>query len=287
MSNPTLVKKASGITEPFSQQKLESSLKRAGADEEIVENILRDLKPWLYNGVTTRKIYKMAFGLLTRQKPGMAARYSLKRAIMELGPTGFPFEHFIGQLFSQWGFKAEVGQIIQGRFVKHEVDVVATGIKKQIFVECKYYNVQGKFADVKVSLYIHSRFEDIIAIRKDIPEYRDFLLQGWIVTNTRFTTDAMDYGRGAGLHLVSWDYPNGQSLKDLIEKDSLFPITVLSRLNQTQKQKLLGKGIVLCRQIAIDPELLKGLDLDSKKREEVLMEVGDLVYKRPIQMSRQ
>lgn len=282
MGKPTLVKKASGILEPFSQQKLENSLRRAGADEEVIESILTDLKPWLYNGVSTRKIYKMAFGLLTRQKTGIAARYSLKRAIMEFGPTGFPFEQFIGQLFKQWGYKAEVGQIIQGKFVKHEVDVIATGVKKQIFVECKYYNMQGKFADVKVSLYIHSRFEDIIAIRKDLPEYRDFLLQGWIVTNTRFTTDAMDYGIGAGLHLVSWDYPKGQSLKDLIEKDSLFPITALTRLNQEQKQKLLGKGIVLCKQIAFDPDILEGLGLDSNKREEVILEVGGMVFKSPI-----
>ena len=276
MDKLPLVKKASGEREPFSNVKLENSLKRAGADEKIISNILSEVKPWLYEGVSTKKIYKKAFRLLTRQKSGMAARYSLKRAIMELGPSGYPFEHFMGQLFAQLGFKTEVGQLIQGKCVKHEVDVLVTGNKIQYFVECKFYNNQGKYADVKVPLYIHSRFEDLVGMRKDLPEYRDFTFQGWLVTNTRFTNDAMDYGNCAGLHLLSWDHPKGRSLKEIIEQEGLFPITVLTLLNKDQKQELFDRGVVLCRQISKDPHLLDRLELTSTKREDVLGEVINL-----------
>ena len=197
---------------------------------------------------------------------------------MELGPTGFPFEHFIASLLEQMGFTTEVGQILQGKCVQHEVDVIEEGNKIQYFVECKFYNSQGKYADVKVPLYIRSRFEDIVFIRKDLPVYRDYTFHGWLVTNTRFTSDAMDYGRCAGLHLVSWDYPRGQSLKDMIEKEKLFPITVLTTLTKDQKQKLFGDGIVLCRHISENPKLLEKLDFKENKRQKVIEELEELGF---------
>ena len=276
-NNQTLIRKASGEKEPFSQQKLESSLKRAGADDMAISAIISEIKPWLYNGVSTKKIYKKAFKLLTSQKRGLAARYSLKKAIMELGPTGYPFEHFVGQLLQHLGFKTEVGQLLEGKCVKHEVDVVATGDKVQYFVECKYYNSQGKYADVKVPLYIRSRFDDIVEKRRNVPEYKDFTFHGWLITNTRFTTDAMNYGKCAGLQLISWDYPGGQSLKDIIEREGLFPVTVLTMLNKEQKQVLLDKGIVLCSQIYKQNGILNKLGLSENKKKKIIEEVNDLI----------
>ena len=276
-NNQTLIRKASGEKEPFSQQKLESSLKRAGADDMAISAIISEIKPWLYNGVSTKKIYKKAFKLLTSQKRGLAARYSLKKAIMELGPTGYPFEHFVGQLLQHLGFKTEVGQLLEGKCVKHEVDVVATGDKVQYFVECKYYNSQGKYADVKVPLYIRSRFDDIVEKRRNVAEYKDFTFHGWIITNTRFTTDAMNYGKCAGLQLISWDYPGGQSLKDIIEREGLFPVTVLTMLNKEQKQVLLDKGIVLCSQIYKQNGILNKLGLSENKKKKIIEEVNDLI----------
>jgi len=276
MGKTSLVKKASGEKEPFSRQKLENSLSRAGADKQVISDILSEVKPWLYDGISTKKIYKKAFDLLAKHRKGMAARYSLKRAIMDLGPTGYPFEHFVGQLIAELGFKTEIGQILNGKCVKHEVDVVATADNRQYFVECKFYNSQGKYADVKVPLYIHSRFEDIVEMKKRLPEYADFSFQGWLVTNTRFTTDAMDYGKCAGLHLVSWDYPRGHSLKDMVEQKGLFPVTVLTFLNKEQKKNLLDGGIVLCRQILNNPLLLDKIGLKGNKKEKALKELNDL-----------
>lgn len=277
MGNLTLVRKASGEQEPFSRKKLESSLERAGADKIAIYDIVSEVEPWLYKGISTRKIYKKAFKLLRGRGKGMAARYSLKKAIMELGPTGYPFEHFMGELLRPLGIKSEVGQLLQGKCVKHEVDVVVTGKDRQYFVECKYYNSQGKYADVKVPLYIRSRFEDIVEMRKNLPEYAGFTFHGWLVTNTRFTSDAMDYGKCAGLHLMSWDYPKGHSLKDLIEQNRLFPITVITLLTNDQKKILLNSGIVLCSQIKADIRVLEILNLSENKRKKIMLELEELL----------
>ncbi len=276
MNQTITVKKATGEKEPFSLEKLENSLKRVGADKESVSKITNEINNWIYEGISTKKIYRQAFRLLKKNKTGMAARYKLKKAIMELGPTGYPFEHFVGQLISHHGYEVEIGKIIQGQCVQHEVDVVATGNNKQFFVECKFYNSQGKQANVRVPLYIRSRVDDIIRKRESLPEFSKLSFKGWVVTNTRFTSEALEYGKCAGLHMLSWDYPKGHSLKDMIEKERFFPVTALTALNQLQKQVLLDEGIVLCRQICNTPEVVNKLDISNAKKKDLLEEVNKL-----------
>lgn len=276
MNNPPLVQKASGEKEPFSQEKLENSMKRAGASDDVIASVIEIITPWLHEGVTTKEIYKKAFALLKQGKRSTAARYSLKKAIMELGPTGYPFEQFIGKLLETGGYKTEVGLLVKGHCVQHEVDVLATQNNKQCFIECKYYNSQGKFGNVKVPLYIHSRFKDIVSQRNTLDEFKGYSFEGWCVTNTRFTTDAIDYGNCAGLRMISWDHPRGNSLKDLIEKDKVFPITAITLLNKQQKGIFMEEGIVICRQLIENPELLEKLGVNDSKKKNILNEAKDL-----------
>ncbi len=276
MSNYPLIKKASGELQPFSSSKLENSLRRAGAENELIQEIVKDIQSWLTEGMTTRNIYARAFMLLRRKKRSLAARYSLKNAIMQLGPTGFPFEQFIGQVFKQQGFDVLVGQEINGKCVTHEVDVIATANGTQRLVECKYYNSQDKFASVQVPLYIRSRVDDIIKMRKSMPEFKDLSFEGWIVTNTRFTSDALSFGTCSGLNLLSWNHPQENGLKDLIEQFGVFPITTLTLLTKAEKQILIDKDIVHCRQLLQHPEILNSLDLKDDKRRKIMEEVSDL-----------
>jgi hypothetical protein len=276
MGKAVLVKKASGESEPFNHEKFEASLRRSGASEELLSSVSVDIQKWLNEGVTTKQIYSKAFGLLRAKRRSIAARYSLKKALMELGPTGYPFEHFVGQIFEQQGFEVQVGQIIQGHCVQHEVDVVATSNKKQHFVECKYYNTQEKTANVQVSLYVRSRVDDIIRKRSILPEFNNFSFHGWVVTNTRFTPDAMEFGKCSGLNLMSWDYPQSHSLKDIIEKYRFFPITALTELNKKEKQLLMDRGVVLCRQILQNPKVLDPIGFTKAKYTKILEEVADL-----------
>ncbi|MDR2927699.1 MAG: restriction endonuclease [Cytophagaceae bacterium] len=268
------VTKASGEKEPFSKEKLETSLRKAGANKKIIDEIVSDIESRFQNDVSTKSIYLRAFMLLRRKQRILAARYSLKKAIMQMGPTGHPFEYLVGQIFKHWGYDVEVASTIEGKCVSHEVDVIFTGKKEQGFVECKYYNSGGKFANVQVPLYIRSRVNDIIDKRKPMPQYKNFTFHGWVATNTRFTGDAESFGVCSGLNLISWDYPKGNSLKENIEKYNLFPITVLTELSVSAKRQLLARGIVLCHQLLNKPEvLLKIMDLNEKKRELVMQEI--------------
>ncbi|WP_081210134.1 ATP cone domain-containing protein [Salegentibacter sediminis] len=268
--------KASGEKALFSEEKVAASLGRAGASQEVIDKILSRLRQELYQGISTKEIYNRAFRLLKNKDHLLASRYKLKNAIYELGPTGFPFEKFVGAVLKYSGYDVEVGDIFQGACVTHEVDVIATREKETFLMECKFHSMPGKSCDVKVPLYIHSRFRDIENFNKDKKNNPFFFSEGWVVTNTKFTKDATRYAKCVDLKLLSWDYPKGSSLKDRIDKTGLYPITVSVLLNKREKQFLLSRDVVLCRELVNDDFYLDHLGISSTRKKHILEEMRSL-----------
>ncbi|WKK64626.1 ATP cone domain-containing protein [Lutimonas zeaxanthinifaciens] len=276
MKEPIKVQKFSGDLVDFDESKLIRSLKNARADDELANTIVRQIEKDLFDGMTTKAIYDKAFRLLKKKRRPSAARYKLKRAIMELGPSGFPFEHYIGHIFKHDGYSTDVGIVMEGNCISHEVDVLACKEEKCYIIECKYHNSQGKRNDVKVPLYIHSRFNDLKS-RMEQDKTNGFTkFQGWIFTNTRFTSDAIKYAKCSGLQLVSWDYPKNKSLKYRINKSRLFPITSLTSLTKREKQYFLEQGIVLCKEIYEAPELLRKNGFSKTRIRKIHEDIIDL-----------
>lgn len=276
MTHNIKVMKFSGDLEKYSRQKLVHSLERSGASMDVIGEVVREVEAKLFNGISSKMIYDLSFSLLRKKQLGIAARYKLKKAMMELGPTGYPFEYFVGEIFRLRGFDVKVGQVLQGHCVTHEVDVVATKGNEQYFIECKYYMKTGKNANVQVPLYIRSRVDDLIRKRSLEPEYAGYTFQGGIVTNTRFTSDAISFGECTGLHLMSWDYPAGSSLKEFIDEEHIFPITVLTKITHSDKQKLMEKGIVICRQLLEQKNAFESIGMDIHKQQLAIREIRSL-----------
>lgn len=277
MSNYPIIEKASGEKEAFKPEKLRNSLRKANTPDELIEEIVAEILSQVIPGMSTQEIYQKAFHLLRKRRSSNAARYSLKKAIMELGPTGYPFEQFIGQVMAHQGFQTEVGQVLQGNCVTHEMDVIATQNHTQHLVECKFYNSPGKYASVQVPLYVRSRVNDIIAFREKLPEYKETQFFGGVVTNTRFTDDALQYGLCASLNMLSWDFPYQKSLKDLIEEYNLFPVTALTNLSAQQKRQLMEMDIVLCKQLNQQLQKLDEIGVESSKKNKIAEELEGLI----------
>ncbi len=278
----TLVKKSSGEIVPFSSDKLKKSLQHSGANEETINTIINKIEKILYEGISTKNIYRNAFNLLKTLSKPFAAKYKLKQAIMELGPSGFPFEKYYAEILKYQGFKTSVGEFVKGKCVIHEVDIVAIKTDKYCMIECKYHNTPGINSDVKIPLYIHSRFKDIENEWLKLPEHKNKVHQGWVVTNTKFTSDAIQYGNCMGLNLISWDYPILAGLREQIDQSGLYPITCLLSITQSEKQMLLENKIVLCKEINNNPELLSLAKINSKRRSSILNEVNSLCKKDTI-----
>ena len=248
------VTKASGNIELFSVVKLKSSLARAKATTDEINAVIETLLPTLYQGISTQKIYGEAFRLLKQHSKHHAARYYLKRGIMELGPSGFPFEIFISELFKHKGYSVQVGKILQGQCVTHEVDLIAEKENEIHLMECKYKNQAGIAVDVKTPLYINSRFEDVLANK--LLRYKQRAFTGWVITNSKFTSDAIAYGSCKGMRLLGWDYPVNNSLKDWIERSGLYPLTCLTSLKRSEMEWLLSKSFVLVKDVYHNQQLL-------------------------------
>ncbi len=272
------ITKASGQKVSFSEQKLRASLERSGATESQIDSVVGEVDDFLYDGINTKKIYRKAYEVLRKRSKGNAARYKLKKAIMELGPSGYPFEKFIGAILDQQGFQTRVGVTVPGRCVQHEIDVLADKNGKLVMVECKFHNRPGVKCDVKVPLYIHSRFRDVTMGRTENAETRYSEYEGWIVTNTRFTDDAIRYGTCSGLVMIGWDYPASGSLKERISLTGLHPVTCLSTLNNKEKKLLLGHGVVLCRNIEYNVNLLRGEGVPEGRITKVIDECNELMH---------
>lgn len=272
------VKKYSGDLVEFDEDKLRNSLRNAKGNENLIDEIIQKIRGELYDGITTKQIYSSAFKMLKSQRNASASRYKMKNAIMELGPSGYPFEKYIGAILDRQGFRTQVGVFVEGHCVTHEVDVVATNTVKQYMVECKYHNTQGRVNDVKVPLYIQSRFQDINTSHKNNNGHDAIFQQGWIFTNTRFSSDAIQYAECIGLKLVSWDYPKNGNLKQLINEARLFPITVLISLTKHEKMSLLERNIVLCKEIFDNPEILTEVGIPKAKHKRILENLEDLCH---------
>ncbi len=268
--------KTSGERARFSVEKLRRSLERSGADKKSIDQIIDVVRDELYQGISTREIYNRAFAMLRESKPIVASKYKLKKAIYELGPTGFPFERFISAMLAYSGFDTIVGQVMQGKCVAHEIDVVARKDGRHIMAECKFHGDEGIKCNVKIPLYIRSRYSDIIDYFEGMNDIATKPNEGWVVTNTRFTKDALDYGSCSGLYLLSWDYPEGNSLRERIDRLGLYPVTVSTLLSQREKQFLLSRDVVLCRELINDTFYLDHLEISPKRKSRILKEINQL-----------
>lgn len=271
-----LITKASGEIVPFNVERLRHSLKRARAKPEAIEEVVKAVSASLYPGMTTKEIYRKAFSLLQKGADSTAARYKLKNAIMELGPAGFAFEKFVAALLQKEGYRTHTGEIVEGVCVKHEVDVIAERNNTRCMIECKFHGNQGKFSDVKVPLYIRSRFVDVAQSWEKNPTLEGKHFEGWVVTNTRFTSDAEQYGQCVGLTLLSWDWPLDEGLKDRIDRTGLHPITCLTTITRAEKKALLGKDVVLCADMCHAPKVLNSLGVSKNRINRILNEAQEL-----------
>nr|MDK2851018.1 hypothetical protein [Candidatus Cloacimonadota bacterium] len=275
-NNQIRIKKASGDLEVFDPQKLKASLKNAGAQEDAISEIVNDIEEWVYDGVSTHKLYSRAYSLLNRISKSGAMLYKLKKAIIELGPSGYPFERFIGEIFRHRGYEVEVGKIVQGASVSHEMDVLALRDNVQILAECKFSVKQGHSVSIQVPLYVNSRVQDIAEKWREDERYRDIQFEAWVVTNSRFSPDSIQYSNKKGIRLMGWDYPGEEALKRVIEKEKIYPITILSKLNKSEKRDLINASVVTCGQLLDEIDILAKIGVPISKRRQVQKELETL-----------
>jgi hypothetical protein len=259
------VVKASGETEKFDPEKIRRTCLKAGASEELADKVIHQVTKRAYDGISTKEILHITLTLLGKEKPHVAARYDLKGSILRLGPAGFAFEHLVGEILKEYNYSTKVHSIINGACVSHEIDVIATKEDKNYMIECKYHNLPGIYTGLRVALYTYARFMDLEDGSKQglCKEFE----QPWLVCNTKFSEDTIQYAKCKGLKLIGWSYPLDASLERMIEDKKLYPITMLRKLDRDSQEKLASVGMILILDLIRTPikELNKLTDISLKK----------------------
>tara|TARA_R110002072_G_scaffold534_6_gene4056 strand:- start:229853 stop:230683 length:831 start_codon:yes stop_codon:yes gene_type:complete len=273
--NEFYVKKSNGTLQPFSVEKLESSLKFTGADDETISLILKEVEAIAHDGISTDSIYNLAFEKLRQISRPISAYYGTKRSLLELGPDGFFFEKYIARILTHLGYQTKIGVIIEGRCIGHEIDVLAESEKKNILIECKFHNLADKNNDIKTALYVKARANDISE-----GDYGENFDEFWLVSNTSFSDDAIRYSTCAGLHLLGSNFPPQNTLQDMIRDNGLDSLTCLSSLRKREKRMLLESDIFLTLEIKNKTDLLKDIGLESTRIKKVVAEINKLENRR-------
>lgn len=270
-----IVKNSGDIVE-FNLDKLRKSLLKSGASAMAVDTILLAIKEHMYEGISTKQIYKMAFSLLKKSANAHAARYNLREALRLLGPAGFFFEKYVARLFSYENYKTITNLTLQGKCVSHEIDVLVKKNETISMVECKYHAGRDVASDVKVPMYILSRFNDIKERTQPIFDKKNLVSKCWIVTNNRFTADAITFAKCSGLSMLSWNYPEDNNLKTKNDTNSLYPVTCLTTLSGAEKEKLLILDVILVKEIINNSNCLDRIGLSSNRIKNILKEATEL-----------
>lgn len=274
-----VILKSTGKEEIFDEKKLIHSLEKSGADETDIEKTTLFVKSKLRSNMSTGDIYALAYKYLNNQKKNNsnAIRYSLKKSVMELGPTGFPFEKFVSRIFTQMGYHCKTGVMIQGNCIEHEIDIFAYNNQDVICIEAKFHNEPHLRSDTKVALYVKSRFDDIIGQQIQIGQDFRKITKGLLITNTNFTDTAHHYVSCVNtFSLMSWNKPREESLLHYIETHRLYPIGVIPDLSQKEINLLVQNEIITCIDLKNNPTILEKIGMKNSKKDIVLRTVLEI-----------
>lgn len=262
---PIYVVKASGGREQFDVEKIRRTCKRAGASKRLAVQVAATVEKKVYDGISTKEVLALILNELDKQLPYVAARYDLKGAIMRLGPAGFPFEQLLAELLLEYGYKTQVHVVARGGCVSHEIDVVAKGKDELAAIEAKYHNAPGIYTGIKDALYVWARYLDLKdgAKKGACPDFTGM----WLVTNTKFSSDAMEYASCKKMKLLGWKYPEKQNLRTMLEAKKLYPITSMRSLDPDSLNKLSEAQMMLCKDLVAHgaEELARMTGISEKK----------------------
>jgi len=263
--------------EPFSLKKVYRSARRVGASKSLAKKIAKTIEKEVYPDILTSEIFKQVKKLLQQETPKAALRFNLKQGMRKLGPTGFLFEKYIGEIFLRNGFKVKLNQYISGFCCKkYEIDFISQKNNLLYIGECKYHNLSGNKVHTDTALANHARFLDI---EKGYSFKKGIELKSLLVTNAKFTTRAIKYSECVGVKLLGWNYPRNEGLEYLIDSQKLYPVTILPSLPRFLAKIFASKRMMLAQDILkIDIKEFARKTKISKKRLEILVKEAKSLF---------
>ncbi len=248
------VTKADGSKQSFDKNKVINTILRFGANYKVATEIAEKIEKRLYDGISTRQILNMIFRFMRKHQPGVKYVYDLKKGLSLMGSKP-EFELFVQALLANNGFEVEPSRIVRGLCVEHEVDGLARKNGVTFFVEAKHHFSYHAHTGLDESRIARAILEDVTEQHARHGGLK--IDRAMIVTNTRYSTHAIQYGKCRDIMQIGWSFPDDSGLQKIIENRNLYPLSCLRNLKDTLRLRLVNSGIVLIKElIQQDPALL-------------------------------
>ena len=231
------VLKSTGKLQVFDEQKYVKSLIRAGTEPKVAHQLVKRIKGHLYDKIPTEEIYQLTHQFLKEHNQEKArVLYRLREAIALL--DSIAFEKYVARLLEFWGYKTIWNVLVAGKCIEHQVDVVAEKEGKKYLVEVKHHKRYHRDSGLGRILELQARFEDVKELKGPIHYTTEQPVQeikfdrAWLITNTKFSLHAINYGKCKGVLLSGWRWGHHLSLDYLTQRANVYPLTLFGITTQ-------------------------------------------------------
>ncbi|MFH1631717.1 MAG: ATP cone domain-containing protein [bacterium] len=270
--------KSDGSRAEYDGEKLRRSILRTGASKHLVDQVVSRAESQIKEGMTTGEIYSMVRAELSKKNKSISSRYNLRAAILKLGPAGFNFEKYVASILNAYKYNAYIPpDELEGSCVRHEVDVIAEKDGRRFFIEAKFRNSFQDSVNLKDTMATWARFLDLVdgaAVGKCL-----HFDEPWIVTNAQFSDRALQFGVCKGIHMIGWNEPDERPFAGMVDYMTLYPVTVLDTLSDSELEAFAEQGLMLCREVVnIDPaELSSRVGVSESRAQEIVELCAEVV----------
>jgi hypothetical protein len=243
----TFVTKADGSKQPFDREKIVQTCQRMGANFEVASQIATKIETSIHEGISTKAILQKIFDLMREQNSAVKHVFDLREGL-SLMVSKPEFEVFVRVLLLHGGFQVKPNAVLRGLCGEHEVDAIATKNGEVYIVEAKHHSTYHALTGLDESRIARAILEDLTdGYAKGITDFK--VDRAIIVTNTRYSEHALQYGSCRGILQIGWDSPEGLGIREIVGKYRLYPLSCLRGVSTETRLRLVESGIVLIKQL--------------------------------------
>jgi hypothetical protein len=268
------VVKADGRKEKFEIEKVLRTCLRAGLKKEEAHAVARFVRSQAKDGMTTHQIHDIIVRETEKLLLHSPLILMLREAIANIDSESY--EIYTKKILEADGYTCKWNVLVKGACVEHQVDVIAEKDGKRILVECKKHFNPHRYCGLGVALQVQARFEDIndgFAKKTNNIKFDSI----WIFNNTKFSEHIKHYAACKGIRLTGWRHEKEWALDELVEKNKLYPVTILKTEPWVVKN-LLQKRIITIRDLLENKgKLEKTLGIDRDRAADLLRQAEKLV----------
>ncbi|MEM5802039.1 MAG: YraN family protein [Candidatus Aenigmatarchaeota archaeon] len=271
------VTKFDGSKQLFSKEKIIRTCLRMRASLEQAKIIADKIEKKAYDGISTKEILKMIFSFIKEFRPEVSYLIDLREAIAMLRPKP-DFEQYIARLLQEHGYQVITNQIVQGKCVDHEVDIIAKGDREITYVEVKHHIQAHTYTGLDVFLEVKAALDDLkkgYEMKNNVFNFNKAL----VVCNTKISDHAKRFASCENIEYLGWRAPENKGIESLIEEKKLYPITFLKILKPIETFALLNSGVITLKDLVKSNlhDLKRKTHIKEKRLNEILRVASEIL----------